>query len=86
MVAAYMLHMPRFYFDVRDGVTVMLDDTGLDLDSIDEATEEAARTLGEIAREVLPRSVMCELAIEVRDADQQPLLSTTLRFEVQRMR
>ena len=86
MVSDQMLHMPRYYFDVRDGETFAPDDTGLDFDGIEAARDEAARALGEIAREVLPGSVARELAIEVSDGDKRPVLRTTLRFEVQRLR
>ena len=77
--------MPRYYFDVRDG-HLTEDDIGLEFDGIEAARDEAARALGEMARDVFPGSVARELAIEVRDENKEPLLRTTLRFEVQRLR
>ena len=78
--------MPRYYFDVRDGEEFTPDDLGIEFDGIERARDEAARALGEIAREALPGSVAREIAIEVRDEDKEPLLRAALRFEVQRLR
>jgi hypothetical protein len=73
--------MPRFFFDVRDSDQFTRDDDGLEFPSIEKARDEAARALAEMAKFVLPGSVVCELAIEVRDAAKQPLLRTMLRYE-----
>ena len=78
--------MPLFYFDVRDGQKFISDEEGLELPDIDGAREEAARALADMARDVLPSSVVREMAIEVRDEDKEPLLRTTLRFEFERLR
>jgi hypothetical protein len=77
--------MPRFYFDVRDNEDFTRDDEGLEFPTIEKARDEAARVLAEMAKFVLPGSVIRELAIEVRNAAKQPLLRAMLRYEAQAM-
>jgi hypothetical protein len=74
--------MPRYYFEIRDGDACTFDDEGLELDGIDAARDEAARTLGEIARDVLPGSVRRVLGLTVRDEAQEPLFEARLVFDV----
>ena len=79
-------HMPRFYFDVRDGLTFTQDDDGLMFPDLEAAKVEATRALAEIAKDVLPAAFVREMAIEVRDEHKHPLLRTVLRFEIERLR
>jgi hypothetical protein len=72
--------MPRFYFDSRDNGTFIKDDTGLMFPSLEKARDEATRALAELAKDVLPGSLRRELAIEVRDEANGPLLMTSLVF------
>jgi hypothetical protein len=78
--------MPLFYFDVRDNDKFNPDEEGLEFPTIEKARDEAAKTLAEMAKFVLPGSVVRELAIEVRDAAKRSVLRTMLRFEVQLLR
>ena len=71
--------MPRYYFDSRDGDTLVREDIGLEFSSIEEARDQAAVCLAEMAKFVLPGSNRRELAIEVRD--DAPVLRTSLVFE-----
>ncbi len=59
--------MPRYFFDTRDGDRLERDDDGLDLESSEQARQEAERALADLARDVLPDGDMRELEIEVRD-------------------
>jgi hypothetical protein len=77
--------MPRYYFDTRDNETFVLDDIGVVLPSIEHARDQAAVGLAELAKDVLPGSVRRELAIEVRDQAREPLLRSSLSFEVERL-
>lgn len=72
------------FFDSRDGDTFIQDDVGLDFATIEEARDEAAVCLAEMAKFVLPGSERRELAIEVRDG--APVLRTSLVFEAIRLR
>jgi uncharacterized protein DUF6894 len=73
--------MPRYYFDVRDNGSSSIDEIGLEFASVNEARLEAARALGEMARDTLPGLSVCSISIRVRD-DRGPVLSASLCFEV----
>jgi hypothetical protein len=78
--------MPRYYFDLRDGDHFLRDDVGVEFGGLEAARDEAARTLGEMARDVLPGAVRRVLTIAVRDGENEPLLEARLVFEVARLR
>lgn len=59
------------------------DEEGTEIDGLGAARDEAARTLAEMARSVLPGSTCRRLTIEVRGESGGPLLRTTLAFEVE---
>lgn len=62
--------MPRYYFDLNDRDGLAVDEEGMILRDLDEAQDEAARTLGDMARDASrhTRRVASEqMAIEVRD-------------------
>ncbi len=67
--------MPHYYFDTRDDDKFVCDDEGLDLPDVSAATKVAARSLAELALEVLPGSTERCLGVDVRD-DKQPILTT----------
>lgn len=75
--------MPRYYFDQRDGDTLISDEEGLEFDGIKAVRDEATRALAGIAKDELPGSVRREIAIEVRDEASRPVLRAALWFEVQ---
>ena len=76
--------MTRYFFDSRDGDTFIQDDVGLEFATIEEARDEAAVCLAEMAKFVLPGSVRRTLSIEVRD--DAPVLTTSLVFEAVKLR
>jgi hypothetical protein len=45
--------MRRYFFDVHDGSGVVSDEEGMELSTIDAVQSEAARTLGDMARDEL---------------------------------
>ena len=69
--------MPRFYFGVREGATVVPDEIGLEFDSLDAAERAAAETAAEIGRELLPKGDAREVTVEVRNEHRQPVLTAT---------
>ncbi|WP_375160176.1 hypothetical protein [Bradyrhizobium sp. RDT46] len=77
--------MPRYYFDSRDDDIFIADDDGLDFSSLDDVKAQATTALTELAKDVLPGSVVRTLAIEVRD-DLGPVLRIALRFEIEHFR
>ena len=72
--------MTRYFFDTRDNGTFFEDDEGIELRDLEAVKDQAAISLAELAREVLPGSIKRELSVEVRDAFQ-PILRDVLTFE-----
>ena len=69
-----------YFFDTRDNGTFIEDDIGLDCADLDEVKTQAALSLAELARDVLPGSIKRELSVEVHTATQ-PILRDVLTFE-----
>ena len=61
--------MPRFYFGVREGATVVPDEIGLEFDSLDAAERAAADTAAEIGRKCCRKAM---LGRSRRGAEQTP--------------
>jgi hypothetical protein len=72
--------MAIFYFDTRDDDTFTQDDEGVDLPDLEAAKAQAALSLAELAKDVLPGADRRGLAVEVRD-QSGPLLKAYMRFE-----
>ena len=72
--------MARYFFDARDNNDFIEDDIGLELPDLEAVKVEAARSLAEIAKDVLPSSLKRELVVEARD-ERQPVLRAVLTFE-----
>ncbi len=75
--------MPKYFFDMRDNDALTPDDVGLDYSDIQAVKAEATRALAEMARDIVPATDRRELAIEVRDQSNRPVLRAMLTFEVQ---
>ena len=75
--------MPRFFFDCRDGDRLIRDDEGLVIDTVEEARHEAARALGEMARDALPDDGDREMSIDVRDEKHASLFRVALWVRVE---
>jgi hypothetical protein len=72
--------MALYFFDTRDNDRLVEDDVGLDFPDLETVKEQAAVSLAEMARDVLPGSVKRVLSVEVRD-ESQLVLCATLTFE-----
>ncbi len=72
--------MSRFYFDIRDGELLVIDEEGLDLFSQRAAEIEAALSLADVASELRSFASSEDLAIEVRDAGGPVLKATFVRL------
>ena len=72
--------MPLYFFDTRDNDVFIEDDVGVDYGNLEAVKSEAARSLAELAREVLPGSLKRVLIVEVRDA-LGPVLKAIMTFE-----
>ncbi|MBH0619326.1 hypothetical protein I3A86_24815 [Salmonella enterica] len=76
--------MPTFYFDVYDGQKATYDEFGVELPNLDEATDEAAALLPELAREVIPSQQSNSFGAAVRDENGEILYRAVLLFQGQR--
>ena len=74
--------MPRYYFDSGDNERIISDEIGVEVASLEEAKTLASAAMAELAKDVLPGSVVRRLVIEVRD-DFGPLFRACLRFEIE---
>ncbi|QOZ37874.1 hypothetical protein [Bradyrhizobium sp. CCBAU 53421] len=79
--------MPRYYFDLKDDNGVILDEEGLHLRDLEEAQNEAARSLGGMARDALAnaRGAADHMEIAVRD-DDGDVMVVRFSFEISRKR
>jgi hypothetical protein len=81
--SSFVVTMPRYFFDIHDGARSTTDDTGVELDGLEAARQEAARTLGEIARDILPDGDRHEVVIEVKDEAGQRVLAAKLSVSIE---
>jgi uncharacterized protein DUF6894 len=78
--------MPRYYFDLRDSSGLSADEEGTELRDLSAAQEEAARSLGDMARDAarqIKLETVQQMAIEVRD-DLGPVMHVRFSFEIER--
>ncbi len=76
--------MPRYYFAEYDGNAVVQDDTGLELDGIETARDEARKALPDIARDVVPRDGdRRTMVVKVRDESGKVVVTATLTLVVE---
>lgn len=73
--------MDRYFFDTRNCGTFIRDDEGLNCADLEEVRVQAAKSLAELALEVLPRTTDCLMGVDVRDERQEIVLITELTFK-----
>ena len=74
--------MPLYYFDLREDDRFTIDEVGTDLPSDEVARGEAAVTLAQIAKDVLPGGRVRKLSIEIRDGTKNALAVARLSLEM----
>lgn len=73
--------MKRYYFNVREGDDVFVDDVGLELASKELAWAEAARSVAELGRDqIVDHPEGHRIVIEVRIVDE-PVMAVHLSFQ-----
>jgi uncharacterized protein DUF6894 len=80
--------MKRYYFDMREGDRIARDEEGMELSSLAKVQEEAARTLADIARDLVRQyhdKNAHRLSVEVRD-DEGSVLVVMCTFDAKRQR
>jgi hypothetical protein len=75
--------VPRFYFDVSEGLKRIPDEEGFELDSLEAAEHEATQTLIQLGRDWLPRAR--EVRIQVRDEQHRQVLALSVAIRVERL-
>jgi hypothetical protein len=70
----------RYFFDTRDNERFLRDDVGVELPDLEAVKDRAARSLAELALDVLPGALERRLTVEARD-ERQPVLKAILNFE-----
>ena len=72
--------MTSYFFDTRDNDELVEDDIGIELPDLEAVKAEVAKTLAELARDVIPGSLTRILTVEVRD-ELGPVLRANMAFE-----
>jgi hypothetical protein len=70
--AFWSADMAIYYFDLRDGKELIVDDEGMELSDMRAVQEEAARSMMDAARDAVlsqPAGSLAQISIEVRDDD-----------------
>jgi hypothetical protein len=79
--------MSLYYFDVRDGGHLSIDEDGMELPTMQAVQIEAARSLVDIAKHAVWSTAATvlghQMAIEVRD-EGGPVLQAKFTFEIER--
>jgi len=70
--------MPKLFFDFDDGRTRFTDADGFELADVEAARIEVLRTLGEIAKDGLPRGDNQSFRAHVRDANGNSVYSASV--------
>ncbi|MBP2428404.1 hypothetical protein ABIF38_008305 [Bradyrhizobium japonicum] len=73
----------KYYFDLRDGCGLALDEEGLVLSDLAAVQEEAARALADMVRDSVRGHNFDQIAIEVRD-DDGPVLEVRIAWRIRR--
>ena len=77
--------MPRYFFDIRDGDAIAVDEEGLDLPDLRAAEVEAAQSLAHMAKDMPAGAERHDMAIEVRTVNG-PLFKAAFVFAITRLR
>lgn len=74
--------MPRFYFDIHNGLGDDIDQEGVVLSSAEAAQQEAVKVLTDVARTHPVAADPHRIFVEVRDAEKKAILRVKLTLEV----
>ena len=78
--------MALYYFDLRDGDVLAVDEEGMELRDMQAVQEEAARSMADAARDAVPSQsagLLAHMSVEVRDEDG-PVMRVRFSFEIDR--
>ena len=74
--------MPHYYFDIKQGASLHLDEPGSEWPDVASARVEAIKILSELASDFTPgMEVSYFAAVSVRNAAQRVVVSVDLKFD-----
>ncbi len=76
--------MPRYYFDILNGMDGVYDDDGSEFDNSDAAVLAATRSAAEIGSSRLAKGDTRDVVIEVRDRRNQRVCTVTASMTIKR--
>ena len=76
--------MPRYYFDILNGMDSVYDDDGAEFDTSDAAVHAATRSAAEIGSNQLAKGDTRDVVIEVRDKRNQRVCTVTASMTIKR--
>ena len=76
--------VPRYYFDILNGMDGVHDDDGAEFDSLEAAVHAATRSAAEIGTGRLAKGDLRDVVIEVRDKRNQRVCTVTASMTVER--
>jgi hypothetical protein len=76
--------VPRYYFDLYEGVELMRDEEGSAFDSLDAAIQGAARSAAEIGTNRLVKGDFTDVVLDVRDEGNQRVFTVTASMRIDR--
>jgi UDP-N-acetylglucosamine pyrophosphorylase len=74
--------VPRYYFDILNGMDSVYDDDGAEFNSLDAAVHAATRSAAEIGTGRLAKGDTRDVVIEVRDKRNQRVCSVTASTKI----
>ena len=77
--------MTRYFFDIRDGDNLAVDEEGMELPDIEAAQEEAARSLADMTRDRIRSKPRWHVAIEVR-CDNGPVVEASFQWRLRTLK
>ncbi len=75
--------MALYFFDTRNCGTIIRDDDGFECADVEVVRVQAAKSLAELALDVLPSTTDCVMGVGVRNERQEVVLVTELIFKAQ---
>lgn len=66
--------MPRYYFDIYDGESQFVDETGVEFETMDDAISEARRALADLVRDALRDMNSDGVSVNIRDGSEGPVM------------
>ena len=74
--------MPRYFFDVRNNGTTLINGDGVEVQNLQIAVREAAIALADMANDMTTGLVHPEMSIEIRDEQDRVVAEVRLNIDL----